>query len=112
MEPIKKQPGDFAQVAFDEEIYSLEAILRTCYLFTDRCYLYLARPEDTSRNVLVYLKPKDATISAVDCAHEFCNELIDQSIRRQVAAESGKIRELLVAQAFAEGNLLKPDDPG
>ena len=39
---------------------------------------------------------------------EFCNELLDQQLRLALSREAGPIREILFAQAFAEGNLLDP----
>ena len=29
----------------DESVYSRETLLRTCYWFTDRCYLFVSRAE-------------------------------------------------------------------
>jgi His-Xaa-Ser system protein HxsD len=39
-------------------------------------------------------------------AGEFSNELINQRVRLQIASETRAIRELIVAQAFAEADLL------
>ena len=38
------------------------------------------------------------------------NELVDQQLRVQLDAEFRDVRTLIVAQAFAEGNLLDPND--
>jgi hypothetical protein len=37
---------------------------------------------------------------------EFSNELINQQVRRDVANETKAVRELIVAQAFAEADLI------
>jgi His-Xaa-Ser system protein HxsD len=95
---------DTIVVDVDETVYSLDALLKTCYMFTDRAYLYLCR--ERAGHVCVYIGPKTSTTKLGDLAGEFCNELIDYQVRSLVSRESGKIRELLVAQAFAEGNLL------
>jgi len=36
--------GNVLSVDVNESIYSRDAVLRTAYWFTDRCYLYIARP--------------------------------------------------------------------
>jgi His-Xaa-Ser system protein HxsD len=76
-----------------------------CYLFTDKCYLFL-QPQDPNSIVQVKFSRKkpDADLSLI--AAEFSNELINQKVRLDVAAETQAIRELIVAQAFAESSLL------
>ena len=91
----------------DETVYGLEAIFKTCYLFTDRCYLFLSRLPASS--IAVQIKAKQGGMSLEQVAGEFCNELINQRVRVDIARETGKIRELIVAKALAEGNLLETD---
>lgn len=91
----------------DLSIYTLEAVFRACYKFTSLCYLFLARTEQPNWLIVTF----QAKISGESLAHlpgDFFNELIDQQIREILEAEVGPIRELIVAQAFAEGNLLDP----
>ena len=89
----------------DTAIYSLEAIFRVCYAFTDRCYLFLEpATKDTSAVVRITGKKPDLDLDTV--AGEFSNALIDERVRRSIATETMSIRELIVAQAFAEVNIL------
>ena len=88
-----------------ESVYTLAALFKTCYQFTDRCYLFLKRTPD--RSIEVHITTKDQAADPNLLVGEFCNELIDQRIRTDISQESGKLRELIVAQAFAEGNLLE-----
>jgi His-Xaa-Ser system protein HxsD len=102
-------------VDLDEGIYSRDAVLRTAYWFTDRCYLYIARPELGS--LRVQFKPKasnpDVAVSSLEeTAGEFLNSLLDHQIRRDIESETGSIRELLVAKAFAEAGMLEDSPPG
>src|SRR2546422_9628688 len=76
-------------------------------MFTDRAYLHLRRRK--LGHVSVYITPKEQAGELTALAGEFANELLDYQVRSLVSAESGKIRELIVAQAFAESNLL--DEP-
>ena len=89
----------------DTAIYSLEALFRVCYAFTDRCYLFLEpATKDTSIVVRITGKKPDFDLDTV--AGEFSNALIDERVRRSIATETMSIRELIVAQAFAEVNIL------
>jgi len=106
--PLETAGGSTAALVIDLKVYSLEAVLRACYKFTDRCYLLLARSEAGDRlRVFAQAKPPELAIEVL--IGEFANELLDQQLRRAIAEEVGPVRELIVAQAFAEGNLLDGD---
>jgi His-Xaa-Ser system protein HxsD len=92
-------------VGVDTAVYSLEALFRVCYAFTDRCYLFL-RPEEGSSVIRVMFTRKSADCDLASLAGEFSNELINQRVRLQIASETRAVRELIVAQAFAEADLL------
>jgi His-Xaa-Ser system protein HxsD len=90
----------------DSSLYELDAIYRAAYRFTDRCYIFLARIPETPELVSVTLMGKQPAADLRPLVGELCNELIDQQIRLALAREAGPLRELIVAQAFSEGNLL------
>jgi His-Xaa-Ser system protein HxsD len=92
-------------VYINTELYSLEALFRVCYSFTDKCYLFLEQAEDPAI-IKVRFAKKDSTCDLSAIAGEFSNELIDQKLRLDIAAETKVIRELIVAQAFTEADLL------
>ena len=83
-------------------IYSVGAVFRTCYKFTDRCFLFL-RP-DGSDGIIVELRPRPGGPAITEVAGLFSNELIDQHLRQLVGAETRAVREAIVAQAFAEAS--------
>jgi len=89
----------------DTAIYSLEAIFRVCYAFTDRCYLFL-EPGTTDTSVVVRITEKRPDFDLETVAGEFSNALIDERVRRDIATETMSIRELIVAQAFAEVDIV------
>ncbi len=89
----------------DLSIYVLGAVRRAAYKFTDRCYLFLSRCEDPGWLTVIF-GAKAGQQNLVSLFGEFCNELLDQQIRDDLANEAGSVRDLIVAQAFAEGNLL------
>ncbi|HSS77989.1 MAG TPA: His-Xaa-Ser system protein HxsD [Thermoanaerobaculia bacterium] len=96
-----------AALELDLSIYAERAISRAAYKFTDRCYLFLARSEQPGW-MKVTFGAKEEKQSLLPLLGEFCNELLDQQIREDLGNEAGPIRDLIVAQAFAEGNLLDP----
>jgi len=102
---IEDLTPDSLSICVDTALYSREALFRVCYSFTDKCYLYLqtAAPASVIR---VRFSKKTSQADLALTAGEFCNELINQKVRMDVAAETHAIRELIVAQAFAESSLL------
>ena len=89
----------------DTAIYSLEALFRVCYAFTDRCYLFL-EPATKDTSVVVRITGKKPDLGLDTVAGEFSNALIDERVRRDIATETMSIRELIVAQAFAEADII------
>lgn len=100
----------------DESLYRREALLRACYWFTDRCYIFIVRPTDGILEVHLRLKHSKPSLEhptperLEDVAGAFANALLDHQLRQEIENETGKLRELLVAKAFAEGGLLE-DEP-
>ena len=94
-------------VEVDLSLYSLRALFRACYKLTSSCYVFMSRtPDPTWLVVTLFAKtPEPVNVSLLGELH---NELLDQQIRESLEAEMGPLREMIVAQAFAEGNLLDP----
>jgi His-Xaa-Ser system protein HxsD len=99
--------GGVLRLLVDETIYSREAVLRACYWFTDRCYLFISREAPGRLEVTVRAKPGGPALEAV--AGEFSNALLDQQVRLDIERETRVVRELIVAKAFAESGVL--EDP-
>jgi His-Xaa-Ser system protein HxsD len=109
-EPYVLQLGcHAAAIKVDTTIYSQPALLRTCYKFTDRAYLYLSRDEHSRDCVVVSVGLKTEKGSIAELMGNLCNELVDQQIRQDLADEAGPVRAMIVAQAFSEGNLTDAD---
>jgi len=101
---------DCAVVRVSRSIYGLPAVFRSAYRFTDGYYLYL-RPAGAD-DLLVFMKPKRLPSDLAEAAGQFANDLIDQRLRLEVSRETSAVRNLIVAQAFAEGNLLPDSKQG
>ncbi len=96
--------ADVVILDLDYDIYTADVIFRVAYDFTDRCFVFLSRPTDAV--IRVALAPKVPEAPLGDVAGAFANALIDERVRQRVERETRPIRELLVAQAFSEADLL------
>jgi His-Xaa-Ser system protein HxsD len=95
-------------ISIDLAIYPLELVLRTCHAFTARCYVS-PHMEENGR-IAVAFQPRDERDSLRDLAGQFSNALLDSRVRALIADETRAVRELLVAQAFCEADLLDRRD--
>jgi His-Xaa-Ser system protein HxsD len=107
--PVADPQTGAVALKVDLSVFAMEAVLRAAYKFTDRCHLFVERPINEGKQAVVTFRPKGEAAAVDMIVGDFANELIDQQLREHLAREAGPIREILVAQAFAEGNLLDPD---
>src|SRR4029077_2242995 len=89
----------------DVGIYPLQVLFRVCYAFTDRCYLFLT-PSNDGHVVKVRFARRSTGCELETIVGEFSNELVNQRVRLEIANETRAIRELIVAQAFTEADLI------
>jgi His-Xaa-Ser system protein HxsD len=87
-----------------EDIYPLDAIYGAAYLFIDRCFVFLDRPEDQVVSVRLKVKkenPKEDSQTVLESlVGEFANELLNQVLRFRITESTSKIREYYMARAF------------
>lgn len=95
-------------VEVDLTIHTAEVVLRACHPFTAR-YSVTLRHTGTNAMAVDFAARGGETLPP-DLAGDFSNALIEQHLRSLVAAETAPIRELLVAQAFCETDLLDRRD--
>lgn len=89
-----------AAFTIDDNLYPLDAIYGAAYLFIDRCYIYLSRPSEGKVEVHLKVKPDQSPIRNEDLSGEFCNELLNQTLRVRIGESTAKIREYYMARAF------------
>ena len=106
MEPIVRSEAEITLLV-DETIYARIALLKTCYWFTNRCYIFIYRHDEQHLGVRLASKASSGGLDAI--TGEFENALLDHQLRFEIASETATLRELIVAKAFAEGNAL--EDP-
>jgi His-Xaa-Ser system protein HxsD len=107
-----------ATVCLDPRIYSREAILKTCYWFTDLAYIQIPESPDGRIAIQIRLKQTVPTLEEPqlpgieEFIGEFCNSLLDFELRRQVESETGSLKQLILAKAFSESGVLEDEPPG
>ncbi len=90
------------------DIYSVGAILRSCYWLTNRCYVHLAPSAGSVEVTLLVKTGEEAETNAL--AWEFLNSLVDNQLRVSIQQETAAVREMIVEQAFADVDVI--DDRG
>lgn len=95
--PIIELEKDKFQVVIDMTLYVKEAIVATCYKFTDRFYVHQQTVGDS---VKIVFESKNANIVSSETVKSFCNELIDQQVRYNTNQQFGYIRDMIVQEAF------------
>jgi His-Xaa-Ser system protein HxsD len=87
-------------IRVDLAVYSLDVVLRTAHAFIGRGEIFVRGIE--SGSVIVEIEP--------ELERELKDALLDNRLRTLIAEETRTIRELLVAQAFCEADLLDRAD--
>jgi His-Xaa-Ser system protein HxsD len=97
------------RLTLSTEIYSIAAILRSCYWLTDRCYVHLAKANEGQVEVTLLAKSGGESETSATAWH-FLNDLIDQQLRVSIQQETSAVRDMIVAQAFSDVDVI--DDRG
>jgi len=91
---------DHISVQVDETVYPLEALYGACYLFLEKCYVYLSRSDSGAVDVRLTAR-ESATSDQLDAlAGEFGNELLAQATRLRLSQATARIREYYTAAAL------------
>jgi len=85
------------------QCYEKEAVFAALYKFENQCAMQMGPIGETHIQVIFKNKAggslSEQALAAL--ADEFCNELIDQQVRRDLEKRFGKLRELIVEHAFS-----------
>ncbi|MDX2168261.1 MAG: hypothetical protein SF182_14400 [Deltaproteobacteria bacterium] len=92
--------ADQVACELDESVYPLEAIYGACYLYLERCFVFLTRARPGV--VAVTLSAREpATPDGLDqLAGEFVNECLAQVTRLRLAQSTTRLREYYTAAAL------------
>jgi His-Xaa-Ser system protein HxsD len=93
-------------VEVDVGIYSVTAVQKTAYWFTDRCFVFIERIEGDRLKIRIQAKSEEVSLPTIK--DDFCNALLDQSLRERVSKETEPLRNLILAHALSKTNLIDP----
>src|ERR1017187_461393 len=94
--------GNFG-VRFDRKVYRLSAVKKAAYKYGNIFHVMI---EEADGFILVSLRPTSANGDPEEAAGNFCNEVLDQELREEIAAETNGVRDLLLAHAFSKTSLI------
>jgi His-Xaa-Ser system protein HxsD len=92
------------EVSLDATAYSADAIQRAAYRFCDRLSLELTTAGGTFRCV-VRVETDDDDIADATVG-DFTNEVLDQTLRERIRTETEEVRNLILALAFSNTDLV------
>jgi His-Xaa-Ser system protein HxsD len=89
-------------MTLDAELYPLQAVYGASYVFLDRCYVFLDRPEPGQHRVTLTAKQSVEEGEALrQLVGEFANELLSCAWRHQVTQDNRVAIETVTVQAIA-----------
>jgi His-Xaa-Ser system protein HxsD len=98
---IDLQAGS-ARLELDDTLYPLEALYGAAYIFIDRCWVLLDRPQAGRLRATLTPKKEGATAAELQAlAGEFANELLSCAWRHQITKENRAQLEQVTMQAIA-----------
>ena len=90
------------QLQLDSTLYPLQAIYGAAYIFIDRCYVFLERPQPDQVRVVLTAKGGQADAGALRAlVGEFANELLSCAWRHQITLDNRVLLETVTMQAIA-----------
>jgi His-Xaa-Ser system protein HxsD len=92
--------ADHISFEVEESVYPLDAVYGACYLFLDRCFVFLSRPKPGVVGVRLTARESTTPVALDALAGELFNELLNQSLRLRLAQSTARIREYYTAAAL------------
>jgi His-Xaa-Ser system protein HxsD len=97
------------RLEIDLETFSLDAIKRSAYRFSDKFAFDLTVDGRTARCTFIF--PASASPEAAEASIiAFRKELLDQDLRQVIRSETERVRNIILAHAFSQSGLVN-DEP-
>lgn len=105
--------GGAVEVSFDQATVGLDALQRAAYALANVMTVDIAT---CGEQFVCRLFPREPATDVDELAHRMRAEVIDQSLRLRIAAETEPLRNLVFALAFSQTGLAgdqaaQPDEP-
>ncbi|MDR2574093.1 MAG: His-Xaa-Ser system protein HxsD [Desulfovibrio sp.] len=99
MKGISLPSDDDGKAILSKEFFEREPVFATAAKFTDQYYVGIQPCGENSFEVSI--RAKEGTKENPSAIKMFCNELIEQQVRHDLQNRFGKLREMIVIQAFS-----------
>jgi His-Xaa-Ser system protein HxsD len=96
MEIDKKK--EVVSISINPKIFPLDVIYSAAYVFLDKAYVII--DGDPEEEIVIELKPKDASIELETLGREFNNELLNYSAYKVQSEKNASIRQLIIQRAL------------
>lgn len=94
--------GEFFLLSLEKEIYSREAVMKTCYAFTDDYYIHVVKVTDNTTGVCFYSKKENNSDQDIQTGIRlFLQSLNDNQMRQIIHQETADLHAEIVNKAFA-----------
>lgn len=90
-----------------KNVYPAEILLKAAYSFIDHYYLHF---DEDAHNWIVYISAKGSGQTPPEVQGQFENELISQTVRRNVYQRTHTVREILLARSMTT-SIIDETDP-
>ena len=100
-----------AVVEIDRTIVSTEALLKTCYWFSQDFVCEIRNRNEQIADVFLTSRNPSSAADLASTKDAFMTSAMDFALREKIDAKTSGIRDLLLAKAFSESGVLE-DQPG
>ncbi len=107
----KEISGNMVKFEVDRKIYPMELIFGACFIFIDRCYVYIDRNGADKIKVTLKGKTKLGDDQLEALSGEFNNELLNQALRKKIGQANRRIREYIVSRALFSAEPVDEAEP-
>lgn len=107
--PVTISEDGTVSVLFDIRLYSADAIKKASYKFADDLAIVLSLPSENEVLASITFQKTFDQQSKDKIVGAFCNEVIDQDLREQIAQKTEATRSLILAEAFSKTSLLREE---
>ncbi len=91
--------------------YPMDAVYGACYVFLDRCYVYLDKNGKDKLTVSLKGKTELGEEDLKALSGEFHNELLNQALRKKISQSNKRVREYIVSRALFSAEPAEPVEP-
>lgn len=99
--------GEFFLLSLDKELYSKEAIMKTCYVFTDDYFIHAIKVSNETTGICFYNKSEEHQVHDINTSvKQFLQTLQENEMRQIILQETKTLHEEIVKKAFAPATWL------